>query len=84
MVTKFYVLLKTNYKPALIGRVARHSLKVAWGPDVSFGQLLALAFRLLLVQAAVNHVVDRYTVLKPHAVDLWVLDVHCGHGQGGP
>lgn len=67
-------------------------LEVAGRADVSLGQLLLLVLALLVPadQAAVTqHVVELVRllvavgVLDPNAVDLWVLDVHGGHGQSG-
>lgn len=65
------------------------SLEVAGCADVGLGQLLLLALGLLVLaaQAAVTqHVVDVVRLLVAVGVvesdvDLWVLDVHCGHGQ---
>lgn len=66
------------------------SLEVAGCADVSLGQLLLLAFGLLVfaAQAAVaQNVVEvvrllvAVGVVESDVVDLWVLDVHCGHGQ---
>lgn len=68
------------------------SLEVAGRADVGLGQLLLLAFGGLLVlagQAAVaQHVVEVVRLLvavgvgvESNVVDLWILYVHCGHGQ---
>lgn len=63
-------------------------LEVAWRANIGLRQLLLLAFGLLLLpaQAAVaQHVVDvirlAVGVVESNAIDLRVLDVHCGHGQ---
>lgn len=61
------------------------SLEVAGCADVGLGQLLLLAFGLLVLAA--QHVVEvvrllvAVGVVEPDVVDLWVLDVHRGHGQ---
>lgn len=66
-------------------------LEVAGRADVRFGQFLLLAFGLLVlsVEAGVTeHVVEVVgrlllvvAVVEANVVDLWVLDVHCGHRQ---
>lgn len=65
-------------------------LEVAGCADVGLGQLLLLAFGLFVLpgQATVaQHVVKvvwllvAVGVVESNIVDLWVLDVHCGHGQ---
>ncbi len=67
-----------------------NSLEVAGRADVSLGQLLLLAFGLLVlsVQAAVaQHVVEvirllgAVGVVESDVVDLRVFYVHCGHVQ---
>lgn len=66
-----------------------YSLEVAGCANVSLGQLLLLAFGLLVLpgEAAVaQHVVEvvwllvAVGVVESDIVDLWVLDVNCGHG----
>lgn len=69
-------------------------LEVAWCADVRFGQFLLLAFGFLVFpvkRAVAEHVVEvvglldlrlvMVGVVEAHVVDLWVLDVHCGHRQ---
>ena len=80
---------QTRLKCNLDGSVV-HSLEVAGGAYVCLGELLPLAldFLLLLAEAAVQHVVDvvwlgklLLRVVEAHIVNLWVLDVHCGHRE---
>lgn len=65
-------------------------LEVAGCADVGLGQLLLLAFGFLVLacqSAVAQHVVEvvrllvAVGVVESDVVDLWVLDVHCGHGQ---
>lgn len=68
-------------------------LEVTWRADVCFGQFLLLAFGFLVLpveRAVAEHVVEVIVldlrlvmvgVVEAHVVDLWVLDVHCGHRQ---
>lgn len=73
-----------------LDRSVVHSLEVAGGAYVCLGELLPLAldFLLLLAEAAVQDVVDvvwlgqlLLGVVEAHIVNLWVLDVHCGHRE---
>lgn len=65
-------------------------LEVAGRADVGLGQLLLLAFGLLVLPvepAVAQHVVEvvrllvAVGVVESDIVDLRVLDVHCGHVQ---
>lgn len=87
--------VNVKYKPGLKNRWFLFSLgidcensdllEVAGRSDVGLSQLLLLAFGLLVlpVQAAVaQHVVAVVRLLvEANVVDLWILDVHRGHGQ---
>lgn len=82
------VLLKMCSRANLAGATELNSLEVAGRADVCLCQLLLLALLVPADQATVaQHVVEvirlmvAVGVLDSDVVDLWVLDVHGGHGQ---